>query len=144
MKVRRFLNFRIPPVAKNKKLLRRAVDQSPVSKAYQALNGYYHNDLHMMRLASDKGDKALFDALSSRLQGIEEPANNKTIQQLFDEWKPLYIQTPVEEQAWLQYLNDVEPDLYNRLYGEEDKRFDDSRKSASDVQIESADTKSVE
>lgn len=122
---------------KTHKPLLRAVDQSPVSKQYRSANGYFHTDLHMLRLASDKGDKSLFEALASRLQGITpEPENGKTISQLFDEWKPLYIQTPVEESAWLQYVHDCEPELYDRLYGEEDKEFEDSRQSVSDDSAE--------
>lgn len=113
---------------KNGTRVRRAVDQVPASKMYLNKNtGFFHTDRFMLEAASASGDKSLFDALAQRLSlEVGNTNNGKTIQQLFDEWKPLYIQTASELEAWPAYLKMSSPDVYERLYGKEDKEIEAS------------------
>lgn len=131
-------NFVLRPVMQRKtkvgeQVVCRAVDQTPTTSAFKNQFGLYDNDVTMLQRASDGGDKSLFDALASRLAMIDPERNDKTIQQLFDEWKPAYIQTASELQAWPAYLKQVQPDVYERLYGEEDRQFEAAQQQQKQV-----------
>lgn len=122
------------PVNAAGRVVCRRCDQTPTTKQFLNEFGLYDSDITMLMKASDSGDKSLFDALASRLSMVvAEPDNGKTIQQLFDEWKPAYIQTASELQAWPAYLKDVQPEVYERLYGDDDRKFEASLKTDSNV-----------
>lgn len=114
-------------------IVRRPVDQTPASKFYRNPSGFFEDDITLLLQASQSGDKGRFEQLISRLQMFDDPGNKKTIQQLFDEWKPLTVQTASEEQAWIRYVKEFSPDLYDRLYPEGEKTQDvqDSKDNAS-------------
>lgn len=118
------LRFGRQPMSANGRVIRRAVDQTPTSKGFKNKFGFYDNDVTMLMKASENGDKSMFDALANRLAMIKPEQSDKSIKQLFDEWKPLYIQTPSELQAWPSYLKDADPDTYDRLYGKEDAELE--------------------
>lgn len=131
------LRFGVVPVTKAGKVIARPVDQTPVGKTFRNKFGWFDSDITMLMKASESNNKSAFEALASRLQQYEqEPDNKKSIAQLFDEWKPAYIQTPSELQAWPAYLKDFQPDLYERLYGEEDRKFEASQQSVKAESVE--------
>lgn len=93
------------------------IDQTPIAADYKSVNGFYRTDIALLLDASDKGDVTRFNQLLSRLQEFSGNDNkDKSLSRLFDEWRPLYLQTPAELAAWPKYLADNAPDIYHSLY----------------------------
>lgn len=119
------LRYGVLPANEKGRVISLPVDQTPVLGQKRSVHGFYKSDIALLLDASSKGDKAMFEKLANRLEMVSpEPENNKTIEQLFDEWKPAYLQTMSELQAWPAYLKSTHPDVYERLYGEEDRKFE--------------------
>lgn len=114
MYVGRFINL---PVTKSGAIAERIVDQLPIKAEFKSANGFYRSDISLLLDLSEKNNKVQFDALASRLQ--EQPVGEnagKSVVELFDLWKPQYIQTASELQEWPRYLQQTNPELYARLY----------------------------
>lgn len=123
-------DLRFLSLAKNEhgRVIRLAVDQTPAIAQLKAPNGFFKSDITILSEASENGDKAMFEKFANRLErATDEPDNKKSIAQLFAEWKPAYLQTMSEVQAWPVYLKSTHPDIYDTLYGEDDKAFEASR-----------------
>lgn len=125
------LRFGHLPMSDRGRVIQLPIDQTPVVGQKKNLCGFFKSDVRLLMEASENGDKAEFEKLANRLEMVSEPDNKKSVKQLFDEWKPNYLQTMSELQSWPVYLKNTHPDVYDRLYGEEDKAFEASRQSAS-------------
>lgn len=119
------LRFGFKPKTKSGRVILRPVDQTPVGVSFKNEFGWFDNDVTMLMKASDGNNRSAFEALANRLAMFDaEGDSGKSVQQLFDEWRPVYIQTASELQAWPAYLKSFDPDVYDRLYGDEDRRLE--------------------
>lgn len=85
------------------------VDQFPVHVSNVNPCGFPSNDIQVLRELSAKGglNNNRFEAAASRLNAIREHDNSKkTIEQLWQDWRPSWFQSPTEVvqfEEW--YLN---------------------------------------
>ena len=105
-----------PPVNKEGRIIRKPVDQTPASKFFRDKSGFFESDIKMLVDASSAGDKGRFEQLLARIQVIEPEKQSKTIQELFDAWRPANVQTASEEQAWIRYIKEFSPDIYSHTW----------------------------
>lgn len=108
------------------------VDQFPVHKSNLNAQGFPNNDIALLRELSAKGgiNNQRFEAAAARLNVIRSQDNSKkTIEELWQSWRPSWYQSPTEVVAFEEW--------YLSKYPFEEKKVeepvDDSSGSDSSV-----------
>lgn len=127
------------PIGSDGQRLDLGIDQFPVRpENVDSVTGFPMNDMAILLNASVSSDSSRYEAVALRLRALTPQTKGKSIEELWKDWRPAWVQSPAEIKQFVSW--------YNQTYPDEQIKYDstESGPSASSDASASSDTSSSE